>query len=89
MHAYSIHVLTVYPLKQVLQKHDVFERLLKWVVELSQFDIRFHTRTAIKGHALANFIAEFTYHPQEESTTYLNRSCKLMVLLMKMDQRRE
>ncbi|PON44644.1 Ribonuclease H, partial [Parasponia andersonii] len=36
-------------------------QLLKWAVELSQFDINFQPRTAIKGQALADFIVEFTY----------------------------
>ncbi|XP_022864755.1 uncharacterized protein LOC111384672 [Olea europaea var. sylvestris] len=47
-------------LEQVLQKPDASRRLLKWVVELSEFDIVFTTRASIKGQALANFVAEFT-----------------------------
>ena len=35
--------------------------MLKWVVELGQFDIHFKPGTAIKGQALADFIVEFTY----------------------------
>ena len=31
-----------------------------WVVELSEFDIQYHPRTAIKGQVVADFIAEFT-----------------------------
>ena len=34
--------------------------LLKWAIELSQFDIEFLPQLAIKGQALADFIAEFT-----------------------------
>ena len=34
--------------------------MVQWAVELSQFDIEYRPRTAIKAQALADFIAEFT-----------------------------
>ena len=37
--SHSIHVMTDQPLRQVLQKPEVSKRLLKWAVELSQFEI--------------------------------------------------
>jgi ribonuclease HI len=64
--AHSIHVLTNYPLKQVLQKPDASGRLLKWAVELSEFDIHYKPKLAIKGQALADFVAEFTPVPSFE-----------------------
>ncbi|XP_024028293.1 uncharacterized protein LOC112093654 [Morus notabilis] len=63
--AHSIQVLTNHPLRQVLQKPDASGRLLKWSIELSQFDIDYKPRTAIKGQALADFVAEFTGLPAE------------------------
>lgn len=33
---------------------------MKWVVELSEFDVIFNTRVAIKGQALVDFVVEFT-----------------------------
>ena len=30
-----------------------------WAVELSEFDIQDRLRTAVKGHAMADFIIEF------------------------------
>ena len=33
---------------------------MKWAIELSEFDIKYKPRTAIKGKILANFIMEFT-----------------------------
>ena len=36
-------------------------RLALWAIELSEFDIQYRPRTAIKGHIVADFIAEFTY----------------------------
>ena len=35
-------------------------RMALWVVELSEFDIQYRPRTAIKGQVVADFIAEFT-----------------------------
>ncbi|XP_024018662.1 uncharacterized protein LOC112090784 [Morus notabilis] len=58
--AHSIQVLTNHPLRQVLQKPDTSGRLLKWSIELSQFDINYKPRNAIRGQALADFVAEFT-----------------------------
>lgn len=39
--------------------------LLKWVVELSEYDIQYKSRTAIKVQALADFIMEA--YEEEES----------------------
>ena len=36
-------------------------RLLKWVIELGQFEVNFYPRIVIKRQALGNVIAEFTY----------------------------
>ena len=60
-HAHSIEVLTNYPLHQVLQKPKALGRLLKWAIELGQFEVNFCPRSMIKGQALTAFIAEFTY----------------------------
>ncbi|XP_024155938.1 uncharacterized protein LOC112163907 [Rosa chinensis] len=57
--AHTIHVLTNQPLKQVLQKTESSGRLVKWSIELGEFDIHYKPRTAIKGQAAADFIAEF------------------------------
>lgn len=41
-----------------MAKLETLGRLLKWVVELGQFEITYHPRTTIKGKALADFIVE-------------------------------
>ena len=58
--AHTIEVPTDQPMKQVLHKPESSGRLVKWAVELSEFDIRYKPRTAIKGQVLADFIAKFT-----------------------------
>ncbi|KAM6567285.1 hypothetical protein CsatA_026413 [Cannabis sativa] len=55
---HPIKVLTNHPLWQVLKKPKASGRLLKWAMELSQFDIHYVPRISIKGQALADFITE-------------------------------
>ncbi|GMP46975.1 hypothetical protein CsSME_00014929 [Camellia sinensis var. sinensis] len=64
-HAYTIVVLTEFPLKVLFEKADFIGRILKWAVKLGQYDIKFQPRTAIKAQALADFVAEFApgMHP--------------------------
>nr|XP_009392283.1 PREDICTED: uncharacterized protein LOC103978277 [Musa acuminata subsp. malaccensis] len=57
-HAHTIEVITDQLLQQVLSKFDVAGRLLKWSVELGEFDIHYIPRTAIKTQSVADFIAE-------------------------------
>lgn len=64
--AHTIKVLTNFPLRQVLQKPDALGRLLKWAVKLTEFDIVYKIRTAVKGQALTDFVAEFTPVPEVE-----------------------
>ena len=43
---------------------------MKWVIELSEFDIRYKPKTTIKGQILANFVMEFTSaEPDENAQT--------------------
>ncbi|KAJ1704265.1 hypothetical protein LUZ63_004044 [Rhynchospora breviuscula] len=58
--AHPIKVISELPLKKALSSLDVSGRLLKWAVELSEFDISFMPKTAYKGQALADFIVENT-----------------------------
>ena len=58
--AYTIEVPTEFPMKQVLHKPETSGRLMKWAIELSEFDIRYKPKTAIKGQVLDGFVMEFT-----------------------------
>ncbi|XP_076931527.1 uncharacterized protein LOC143596702 [Bidens hawaiensis] len=61
-----IHVLTNYRLQNVLSKPELSGRLEKWAIELGEHAIEYKPRPAIKGHVLANFIAEVPQEKQEE-----------------------
>ena len=52
--AHTIEVPTEYLMKQVLHKPEVSGRLMKWAIELSEFDIRYKP-----GQILADFVMEF------------------------------
>lgn len=56
--AHLIRVFTDQRLRQVLAKPETSGRLLKWSIELGQFEITYHPRTTIKGQALADSIDE-------------------------------
>jgi hypothetical protein len=49
-----------------MQKLELSGRLANWATELGQFNLEFVPRNAIKGQALADFLAEFTNLPGVE-----------------------
>lgn len=61
--------------------------MMKWAIELSEFDIMFKIRAVVKGRALANFVVEFAHilemEDEQEHVKLLPRTCLLMVLLEK------
>ena len=68
--AHTIEVPTEYPMKQVLHKPETLGRQMKWVIELSEFDIRYKPKTAIKAQVLADFVMEFIpAEPAENAQT--------------------
>ena len=55
--ANPILVMTDQPIKKSMNKPEAVGRMVQWAIELSQFDINYHPRTAIKAQALVDFIA--------------------------------
>ena len=60
--AYPIVVRTRHPIEKALQKRTS-SRMAIWSQELGEYGVEFQPRTAIKGQALADFVAEFTGAP--------------------------
>ena len=59
--AHTVNVLTDKPLRRAMSNPEAAGRLALWAIELSEFDIRYSPRIAIKGQIVADFITEFTH----------------------------
>ena len=71
--AHTIEVPTAYPMKQVLHKPETSGKLMKWAIELSEFDIRYKPKIVIKGQVLADFVMEFiSAEPAENAQTSID-----------------
>ena len=57
--------MTDQPIRKSMNKPEANGRIVQWAIELSQFNIEYHPRTAIKAQALADFIAKFTLTDEE------------------------
>ena len=55
--AHTVNVMTDKPLRRALSNPDAAGRLTLWAIELSEFDIKYRPHVAIKGQAVADFIA--------------------------------
>ncbi|XP_015969769.1 uncharacterized protein LOC107493196 [Arachis duranensis] len=67
--SHQIVVRTDQGIRQVLQKPDLAGRMMTWSIELSQYDIRYELRQAIKAQAMADFLVEVVGDPVEDTNT--------------------
>ena len=63
--AHTVVVLTQLPLKLILRSADYTGRIAKWGTILGAFDIKYMSRTSIKGQVLADLLAKFAECPEE------------------------
>ena len=61
--AHPIVVLTNQPLRSILHKPELSERMLKRTIELSEYKIEYQPRLSIKGQVMTDFIAEVPLQP--------------------------
>ena len=47
-------------MKRAMSSPEAARRMALWAIELSEFDIQYCPRTAVKGQIVADFIAEYT-----------------------------
>ena len=66
--AHTVIVRTDQPIKQLLSRPDMAGRMLKWSLELSEFDIRYKNRKVLKAQVLEDFVAEMTFSTSQEGT---------------------
>ena len=57
--AHTIVVLTDQPLKRAMSSPEAAGRMALWAIELSEFDVQYRPRMAVKGQIVADFIAEY------------------------------
>jgi hypothetical protein len=58
--AHKIVVPSSFPLGEIIHNRDANGRIVKWSVELGEFDIEFCPRQAIKSQIFADFVSEWT-----------------------------
>jgi hypothetical protein len=51
--AHKIKVVSAFPLSKIL-------RIIKWSIELGEFDLKFCPRQAIKSQVITDFVSEWT-----------------------------
>ncbi|GAU35488.1 hypothetical protein TSUD_384430 [Trifolium subterraneum] len=68
--AHSITIRTDQPVKQLLARPNMVGRMLKWSLELAEFDISFESRKTLKAQVLADFVAEMTTSTTSEKNKW-------------------
>ncbi|XP_035544671.1 uncharacterized protein LOC108998997 [Juglans regia] len=63
--AHPIKGITSSPLHKVLQKLDISGWLVKWSIELSEYDISYIPKSVVKGQILTDFVAKFSNFREE------------------------
>ena len=58
--SFTVVMTTDLPIRKVLQKPDVAGRMVRWAVELSEFDVQYEPRGPIKGQIYADFVVELS-----------------------------
>ena len=76
--AHPIVVMTDQPIRKTMNEIDAVGQLIRWTIELSQFDIEYRPRVAIKAQVLADFIAKFTYPCKEKEPPWKDGQSKQM-----------
>jgi hypothetical protein len=57
--SYKVTVPTSYPLWDMFENREASGRIGKWATQLTEYTISFTSRSAIKSHVLADFIADW------------------------------
>jgi len=70
--SFTVVVMTGLPIRKVLQKPNVAGRMVRWAVELSEFDVQYEPRGPIKGQVFADFVVELSSvnAQQEEEASF-------------------
>ena len=83
-HYFQVHtivVLTQLLLRSLLREADYTGRVAKWATILGAFNIKYMSRTSIKGQVLANLVAEFAEPLLEENDERPSMDGKLVGMI--------
>ena len=58
--SFTVVVMTDLPIRKVLQKSDVAGRMVRWAVELLEFNVQYEPRGPIKAQVYADFVVELS-----------------------------
>ncbi|XP_074560659.1 uncharacterized protein LOC141816830 [Curcuma longa] len=73
--SHPVTVMTNSNLGRLLTNPEISGRLIKWTVELGEYDIQYQPRTAIKAQALADFLLEMPEgEPEQTWKVYVDGS---------------
>ncbi|KAL2241784.1 UNVERIFIED_CONTAM: Retrovirus-related Pol polyprotein from transposon opus [Sesamum indicum] len=70
--SHQIVVRTNHPLRNILTRPEASGRMIKWAVELGEFDISYQSRTAEKAQVLADFMVEISGISEDRGTWMLH-----------------
>ncbi|GAA0166523.1 hypothetical protein LIER_21659 [Lithospermum erythrorhizon] len=70
--AHPVGVVTNQTLQKILENLSRSGRIVKWVIDLSKFDMWYKPRMSINAQALTNFMVEYTYGPGEAASKLIN-----------------
>ena len=79
--AHTVVILTQLPLKTILRSADYTRRIAKWGTILGVFNIKYMSRTSIKGQVFADLVAEFTEGPAKNESEEHRMGEKLVGLV--------
>jgi hypothetical protein len=66
--SHKIKVVFSFPLGEILRSRDTTGCIVKWSVELAEFELEFCPRLAIKSQILADFVSEWIETSQPPPT---------------------
>ena len=58
--SFTVVVMTDLSIRKVLQKPNVAGRMVRWAVEILEFDVQYKPRGPIKGQVYADFVLELS-----------------------------
>ena len=70
--AHQVIILTNQLLRNILHKPDLSGRMVRWVIELDEYKIKYQPKLAMKGQVMADFIAETSQKLHQRASSLKN-----------------